>query len=162
MWLYRQTTQCHPEYWCLILMKSKDVEQENITHSTTTIPIASDRSPLQYDLTKCLQNIPKPPDNYPFSLHQGKEQCHTFLHAKIDPEKPPTLNAVLYHMAIVAVLPNSCSTLLQYFIESLFITHAECKLNEIGHLTNPPAALISNPPSYLYNQFKRPPSISLI
>ncbi|CAF1668966.1 unnamed protein product [Adineta ricciae] len=32
------------------------------------------------------------------------------------------------------VLPNKSSELLRVFIESLFITHADCKLNQIGDL----------------------------
>ena len=32
------------------------------------------------------------------------------------------------------LVPNKCSELFQCLIESLLITHAECKLNNIGHL----------------------------
>jgi hypothetical protein len=34
------------------------------------------------------------------------------------------------------LVPDNCSELFQQVIESLFITHAECKLNEWGHLVS--------------------------
>ncbi|CAF4145563.1 unnamed protein product [Adineta steineri] len=37
---------------------------------------------------------------------------------------------------IVAVLPDQSSALVRQFIESLFITHAECQLNRNGRLIN--------------------------
>ncbi|UJR18818.1 hypothetical protein I4U23_021946 [Adineta vaga] len=44
----------------------------------------------------------------------------------------------LYQVKIIAVLPNDCSTLLRYVIETLFIVHCETKLNMICPLGGDP------------------------
>lgn len=40
---------------------------------------------------------------------------------------------------LFSLVPDRCSVLFQQLIESLFITHAECKLNELGHLAEEPS-----------------------
>ncbi|CAF5165477.1 unnamed protein product, partial [Rotaria magnacalcarata] len=48
----------------------------------------------------------------------------------------PNQSIDLYNATIVAVLPESCSEMFRFTIESLFITHADTKLNTIGHMLN--------------------------
>ncbi|CAF1541503.1 unnamed protein product, partial [Adineta steineri] len=39
-----------------------------------------------------------------------------------------------YQASIIAVLPEKASSVLRRFVETLFITHAQTKLNTFGHL----------------------------
>ncbi len=100
-----------------------------------------------------VQNIPKPPLDFDFSPRQRQQQIHFF---KLLQDRIVPLNNVdVYNANIITVckyiyiyfikmlansfcishlVPDKCSQLFQYLIESLLITHAECKLNHIGHL----------------------------
>ena len=87
---------------------------------------------------------------FDFSVSQREEQQLFFKHLH---DRMIARNDVdLYKADIVAIcklidtkrrsflsfffslVPDRCSTLFQQLIESLFITHAELKLNELGHL----------------------------
>ncbi|CAF2260387.1 unnamed protein product [Rotaria magnacalcarata] len=143
MWLYKHSTQClpaiqlfldcHPEFWCLIPMKSNEAQKENSTYTSTTILLPLKRTINNHDIKTIIDAIPKPPFGYNFSRRQIAEQFHLLLHMA-DINISSGNNVPLYKMAIVAVLPNPCSDTLRRFIESLFITHAECKLNQTGNL----------------------------
>jgi hypothetical protein len=56
-------------------------------------------------------------------------------------------------------VPNPCSETLRRLIESLFITHAECKLNQTGHLIQNISIQIDNTSynrAHAYNRLLRP------
>ena len=79
-----------------------------------------------------VNNVPKPPPGFDFSLDQRQQQAQ-FFRAEED-RLVPRDQVDLYNADIIVVLPDSCSELLRQLIESLLITHTECKLNELGHL----------------------------
>jgi hypothetical protein len=81
--------------------------------------------------------IPKPPFGYTFSEQQIKEQHDFFRHKKDQLQTSSSSSSTmknidLFRATIVAVLPENCSTLLSQLVLSLFVTHAECKLNEMN------------------------------
>jgi hypothetical protein len=108
-------------------------------------------------------NVPKPPSGFEFLDYQRQQQSEFFKWAK--DRIVPAYNADLYNADIVAIcmlfvalfcfsfyrsilyflVPDNSSKLFRKLIESLLITHAECKLNEIGNMiqtnTNPNRAL---------------------
>ncbi|CAF4318376.1 unnamed protein product, partial [Adineta steineri] len=73
-----------------------------------------------------------PPDNYTFSPHQRLKQVQ-LLKDKRECLKSNLL-LDLYNATIIAVMPDKCTSLFYHLIEALFITHAQTKLNTLGHL----------------------------
>ena len=115
--LYEHSARCptalqlfldyNPTYWCFVPMVKNSSSAQSASSSTR----------------------PRAPYNYEFTPRQREEQQ---LFSKQDREM--TLNTLdLYQATIVCLLPD-CSPTLKKFMESLFITHAECALNEQGHL----------------------------
>lgn len=99
-----------------------------------------------------VKNVPRPPAAFDFPIAQRQQQ-QQFFKSLVDRFLPRD-DVDLYDADIVAVctlllfsrdlyialpshlVPEHPSELFGQLIESLFITHAECKLNEIGHLVN--------------------------
>lgn len=117
MWLYQHLTECpfalqmflnyHPEYWCLIPMKSIDADIDNQLHVLrTTVQLPMNRTIRNLDIYTLIQNIPKPPIGYNFSHRQMKQQFDPILHLT-PPTEPFQINATLYNMSIVAVCKSS-------------------------------------------------------
>ncbi|CAF4870689.1 unnamed protein product, partial [Rotaria socialis] len=95
----------NPENWPFIPQKLTESQEQDEEKDILT-PMM-DMNQFTY-----ANDVPEPPNNYRFSFKQKLE---------MDPN-------------IVAVLPNNASDALRRFVEALFITHAETKLNTIGHL----------------------------
>ncbi|CAF2185656.1 unnamed protein product, partial [Rotaria magnacalcarata] len=73
-----------------------------------------------------------PPAGRHFSSVQIQKQRVFFDRFLLSPvDELPYIEADLYKIKIIAVLPTDESTLLRYIIETLFITHSETKLNMI-------------------------------
>ncbi len=96
-----------------------------------------------------VQNMPKPPLDFYFSKRQRQQQTHLFRLLQdliVPPNNANVYNADIInvckyfislwqiHFSISYLGPDKCSELFRHLIESLLITHAECKLNDIGHL----------------------------
>ncbi|CAF4128179.1 unnamed protein product [Adineta steineri] len=81
----------------------------------------------------CMRNLPYPPKGFGFSRRQRVEQYQYFKAKKdILPKLDQSVN--LFNVAIIAVLPLNVSEVVRRFIEALFITHTEAKLNTFGRL----------------------------
>lgn len=113
--LYEHSARCptalqlfldyNPKYWCFV-------------------PMIKNSSKQSFSSTR-----PQAPYNYEFTPRQRQEQQLLFQQGR-----PMTSNTLdLYQATVVCLLPD-CSPTLKKFMESLFITHAECALNEQGHL----------------------------
>jgi hypothetical protein len=99
------------KYWCFVPM----VKNRSNTTTTTTESASS--------------ALPRAPYNYEFTPRQREEQEQIFKKGR-----SMTSNTVdWYHATILCLVPE-CSATMKKFMESLFITHAECALNEQGHL----------------------------
>ncbi|CAF1261203.1 unnamed protein product [Rotaria sp. Silwood1] len=130
MKLYQHSTQCpmaiqwfldeNPDYWPFIPTKltPMQVQTKEEIEDTALFTYAND--------------VPPPPPNYIFTYEQ-KLAIDRFFHEKKYLNSPND-RLDLYHAAIIAVLPQNTSDRLRRFIEALFITHAETKLNSIGHM----------------------------
>ncbi|CAF4321154.1 unnamed protein product, partial [Rotaria sordida] len=97
-------------------------------------------------VASCLQQVPLAPAKYVFSYDQREEQrlfFEQFLASDVD-QRPYSV-VDLYQVAIIAVLPNDCSIILRYLIETLFIIHGETKLNMICPLGGDSQQRYDNP-----------------
>lgn len=147
MLLYQHLLQCstaiqmflnaNPLYWCFVPMLIAEADQEDINYEqqqirrTTTAMTIGDLE-LDYDIKTFLNNIPKCSTDYRFSKYQIKKQIEFFKRKLI--HQPINNRLDLYNANIVAVLPPNVSDLFLYVIHSLFVTHAETKLNKLGHI----------------------------
>lgn len=131
-------------------MPTKSVErpsnQEQIVRNYLARQRQSDRelsSPSNFDLLttwhrkddevhRLIANLPEPPVGYCFTSYQRQQQANFFKWTQ--DRNVPLHNVDLYKPNIVAILPDNASKLFRKLIESLLITHAECKLNQMGHL----------------------------
>ncbi|CAF3873588.1 unnamed protein product [Rotaria sp. Silwood1] len=135
MKLYQHSANCpaaiqwfldeNPAYWPFVPIKISEAEEfdeeREVAHSledTTQFTYAND--------------IPTPPSGYRFTFEQKMAIEQFFQERKYI--NSPNYCLDLYHAAIVAILPEHASAALRRFVEALFITHAETKLNTIGHL----------------------------
>ncbi|CAF3976512.1 unnamed protein product [Rotaria sordida] len=80
------------------------------------------------------QHLPIPPNGYRFCKRQHQQQYKFFksLEKKIETNQKLYTPVDIYHVSIIAVLPEQCSTLLRQVIACLFSTHAETKLNRFN------------------------------
>ncbi|CAF2085486.1 unnamed protein product [Rotaria magnacalcarata] len=115
----------NPEYWPFIPQKLTESQEQDEEKDILT-PMM-DMNQFTY-----ANDVPEPPNNYRFSFKQKLEMDRFFHEKKY--LNSPNLHLDLYQANIVAVLPNNASDALRRFVEALFITHAETKLNTIGHL----------------------------
>jgi hypothetical protein len=121
MWIYQHSTQClsaiqlfldcHPEYWCLIPMKSEEAIGENNIPTLTTLLLPLNRTIKNHDISTFIDGIPKPSPGYTFSRRQFAEQFHLLLHM-LDPMIKFNINVDLYNMAIIAVRKSYFNVLL--------------------------------------------------
>lgn len=144
MLLYQHPKQCsatiqafldvNQHFWPFVPMKNDEVDADNAhyqrMHTTTTML----NSPQDATVQKYLNDLPKAPDGYTFSIRQIQKQIDffrkNFAHTKIFTQVP------LYNATIIAVLPLDTSDLFRQIVHSLFVTHTEAKLNTLGHLFN--------------------------
>ncbi|CAF1399429.1 unnamed protein product [Adineta steineri] len=145
MWLYQHSSRCpdalqlfldyNPAYWCFVSMKSMEINMTYTPIQQESFVRASNEtswSRTDKEVRSLIANLPKPPLDCHFSIDQNQQQTHFFKSLQ-------DLNVSrdyvdLYNADIIAILPDNCSELFTQLIESLLITHAECKLNEFGHL----------------------------
>lgn len=141
---------CNPHYWCFVPMLKNEVQEQDLT---TTSPLDSNRYQCRdLEVSSYVNNLPPmSSDNYTFSNSQRIGQTQ-FFKEKYH-HRQPNLQLDLYNAAIVVLrtlfcfspnvilfcfceylVPDRCSEMLSRFIESLFITHAQTKLNTLGHL----------------------------
>ena len=121
------------EYWIFVPMLNEEANQENVHHQRTSIPTArTTNSRNNNNIEQCVDALPKPPTGYKFSIYQIRKQ-HEFFTMKLY-ERPVNYNFIVYNATIIAVLPSNTSELFRRIVHSLFVTHAETKLNTLGHL----------------------------
>ncbi|CAF2761204.1 unnamed protein product [Rotaria sp. Silwood2] len=135
----RSFLDCNPMYWCFIPQPWNEVLAENVAYfpnAFTTDPnLAAMMATTAIDNRRVayyLDNVPLPPAAYAFSYPQIQKQrlfFEEFVAYSI--HQRPYTGLDLYKMAIIAVLPDDCSIILRYIIETLFIIHGETKLNMI-------------------------------
>ncbi|CAF3826209.1 unnamed protein product [Rotaria sp. Silwood1] len=146
MKLYQHSTQCsvgmqifldaNPEYWRFVPMPFE--ESERLEQKMIQPFIFSDELTWNIrskeDTTVCVGSVPKPPPGYTFSNRQILLQTQYFH--KTRDRTLPNCDIDLYNATIVAVLPETCTEMFRYTIESLFITHVAPNLNTIGNVLN--------------------------
>ena len=153
----------NPEYWCFVPTKTVEQQQQQQMIQGQTVrgylarqpathrelPAASD---LDFSTTwnrrdaevrLLMSNLPEPPFGYSFNSYQRQQQANFFKWAQ--DRNVPLHNVDLYNPNIVAILPDNASKVFRKLIESLFITHADCKLNQMGHLLSNQIAANTNP-----------------
>ncbi|CAF3802427.1 unnamed protein product [Rotaria sp. Silwood1] len=145
MKLYQHSTQCpvamqifldaNPQYWRFVPMPLEEAERpeqkkiEPVIFSEVFWNIRS-----KEDTLICVQAVPKPSHRFTFSNRQIMLQTQ-FFHKTRDTTLPnPDID--LYNAIIVAILPETCTDMLCFTIESLFISYGETKLNSIGNVLN--------------------------
>jgi hypothetical protein len=147
----------NPHFWPFVPMTH---EQAKIGNENYVVPTTVPMDPTSPFVTKSdtrsdldaglfLTDLPPlPSDKYTFSTRQCVEQFQMFKNQRNRLLVNPHLD--LYNATIIAVrkcfsikknilslcrlVPNNSSGPLQRLVEALFITHAETKLNTIGHL----------------------------
>ncbi|CAF3837935.1 unnamed protein product [Rotaria sp. Silwood1] len=135
----RSFLDCNPNYWCFIPQPWNAALEENVSYfpnaSTTDPNLAAVMATTSIDNRRVafyLDNVPLPPAAYAFSYPQIQKQRSFFEQfVAYSIHQRPYIELDLYKMAIIAVLPDDCSTILRYVIETLFIIHGETKLNMI-------------------------------
>lgn len=106
---------------------------------------------IDCDARNFIDGLPNPPMSFVFTEWQRYDQLHFFSQPRHSLVLPPIeLNVDLYDATVVAVLPDDCSDLLRQLILSLLITHADCRLNKTGRLTN---EIIGRPPPPVRSQW---------
>ncbi|CAF1484015.1 unnamed protein product [Rotaria sordida] len=164
----------NPQYWCFIPLLVDEAGAENEAYvqertpcstsfneaaaaaATTTTRTTNAELNVVLDMVcrmhrnrkvaSCLQQVPLAPAKYVFSYDQREEQClffEQFLASDVD--QLPYSVVDLYKVAVIAVLPDNCSIILRYLIETLFIIHGETKLNMICPLGGNPQQRYGHP-----------------
>ncbi|CAF1392821.1 unnamed protein product [Adineta steineri] len=132
---------CNPQYWPFVPMLNYYASDENRYYQLPAHIPADPTSPLGESVHRrsdceagtCMTDLPPMPFNrYTFSARQCAEQFQYFKNKR--DYQPLNNNLDIYNAKIIAVLPNNCSTSLYRLLEVLFITHAQTKLNTLGHL----------------------------
>ncbi|CAF1457059.1 unnamed protein product [Rotaria sordida] len=146
MKLYQHSTQCpiamqifldaNPQHWRFVPMtleESERSERKMIPPYTFSEEISwTIRS--KEDTQIYVETVPKPPKGFTFSNRQIMLQTQYFH--KTQDRTLPNQDIDLYNATIVAVLPETCTDMFLYIIESLFITHVEPNLNTISNILN--------------------------
>ena len=118
----------NPDYWIFVPVLNEEANHENIHYQKSSLLATTTTKEIQ----ACVGILPKPPLRYKFSNYQIKKQYEFF--AKKLYTKQVNYNFIVYKATIVAVLPLNTSQLFRQLIHSLFVTHAETKLNTLGHI----------------------------
>ncbi|CAF2060197.1 unnamed protein product [Rotaria magnacalcarata] len=135
----RSFLDCNPIYWCFIPVLWSEALAENSVHTRGTsdtelllLQVLTSTAVGNRRLANYLDCVPLSPAAYVFSNQQVKQQRSFFQHfISCTNDQLPYLTLDLYKVAIIAVLPDIRSIILRYIIETLFIIHAETKLNMI-------------------------------
>ncbi|CAF4680941.1 unnamed protein product, partial [Rotaria sp. Silwood2] len=134
MQLYQHSCRCsvamqcfldeNPDYWPFIPQRISEYEEQQQEREIILV------DHHQYEFAS---DIPVPSNiNYHFNVQQKRNIEEFFQQKKyLHPLNP---HFHLHQAKIIAVLPENASNGLRRFIESLFITHAQTKLNTLGHL----------------------------
>ncbi|CAF1203513.1 unnamed protein product [Adineta steineri] len=144
----RSFLECNPNYWCFIPMLLHEALAENILYTRTSnystaelydfIPmIAIDNQRVE----NYLSHIPLSPVSYAFSYQQRQKQrlfFESIVPFSTNEQSLPYSPLHLYKVALIVVLPDDCSMILRYILQSLFIVHGEPKLNMICPLGGDP------------------------
>jgi hypothetical protein len=189
LWLYQHSARCsaamqlfldqNPDYWCFVPMP---LAESNLTGRSIQQSSMVQAEPVwvrdNEEVRFLVANVPEPPLGFSFSHWQRQQQARFFKWAQ--DRIVPLDNVDLYNADIVAVcmyspvssndllshflfpMPEQCSTLFRLFVESLLITHAECKLNQEGHLVRECIDPNRNLPSSWCANLTRRPSAALI
>jgi hypothetical protein len=121
------------EYWIFVPMLNEEANQENAYFQKQTIlPNTTTNNQNKTNLQQILDTLPKPPSGYKFSNYQVRKQ-YEFFATKLY-KKTVNYNFLVYNATTIAVLPLNTSDLFRRILHSLFVTHAETKLNTLGHL----------------------------
>ncbi|CAF1320142.1 unnamed protein product [Adineta steineri] len=144
MKLYQHSARCsaaiqiyldaNPQYWRFIPMTCEEAqtsEEYIIKRRNLSDELDWDRRTIN-DTSIYVEAVPQPPNRYIFSNRQIALQMEYF-HCKKD-QNSLNLDLDLYDATIVAVLPETSTEMFRLLIESLFITHADTKLNSIGNM----------------------------
>ncbi|CAM4984140.1 unnamed protein product [Rotaria socialis] len=130
MKLYQHSVRCTV---AMTIEESERPEQRSVQGISFTDELTWNLRQME-DCTIYVESVPKPSTGYIFSNRQIGLQL-SYFNKKRDKDLPN--QAIdLYNATIVAVLPETCSEMLRLTVESLFITHAETKLNTIGNILN--------------------------
>ncbi|CAF4165362.1 unnamed protein product, partial [Rotaria sordida] len=146
MKLYQHSARCpvamqffldaNPQYWRFVPMtleESTRPEQQMVTPYTFSEEFSwTIRS--KEDTKVYVDAVPKPPKGLTFFNRQIMLQTRYFH--KTRDKTLPNQDIDLYDATILAVLPETCSDMFRFTIESLFITYAETNLNSIGNVLN--------------------------
>ncbi|CAF1535186.1 unnamed protein product [Adineta ricciae] len=98
---------CNPQYWHFVPMLESEAATQNLSCNLSS-------------------------NNYTFSPYQRFKQPQILKNKRDDLK--PNVHLDIYNASIIAVLPDNCTQLFYHLIEALFITHAQTKLNTLGHL----------------------------
>ncbi|CAF3465460.1 unnamed protein product [Rotaria socialis] len=149
MRLYQHSAHCpvaiqlflehNPAYWCFISKSKEEVEQENDLYARIVRDTRSEfvymlprRTNQEKKVARLLTGVSLPTTVRHFSSIQIQKQRIFFDRLLLSPvDELPYIEADLYKIKIIAVLPQDESIILRYIIETLFIIHAESKLNMI-------------------------------
>ncbi|CAF4059990.1 unnamed protein product, partial [Rotaria magnacalcarata] len=146
MKLYQHSVRCrvamqifldaNPQYWRFIPMTLEEAEalEQRSIHGLGLPEELDWKLRSREDCKLYVASVPKPPQDYIFSNRQQALQL-LYFYKKRD-KTLPNQSIDLYNATVVAILPESCSEMFRFTIESLFITHADTKLNTIGHMLN--------------------------
>jgi hypothetical protein len=150
MLLYQHAARCpyalqlflnaHPTFWCLVPMPLSTLSfstltpTDDINHEEDDDDNVRTRTMTQY----FVDGIPPAPPGYAFSDYQRTHEQFAFFRHRQDQlqslTRSQTTDVDLFQATIVAVLPLPCSPLLAQVLLSLFVTHADCRLNASKHL----------------------------
>ncbi|CAF1542923.1 unnamed protein product, partial [Rotaria sordida] len=121
----------NPQYWRFVPMtleESTRPEQQMVTPYTFSEELSwTIRS--KEDTKVYVDAVPKPSKGLTFSNRQIMLQTRYFH--KTRDRTLPNQDIDLYDATILTVLPETCSDMFRFTIESLFITYAETNLNSI-------------------------------
>jgi hypothetical protein len=155
----RSFLDCNPTYWCFVPLLCNEAMDENITHPQESPDIDPElHNVIMMDahvdarVTLKVEHVPIPPATYAFSYRQRELQRFFFETLTSPSMRPlPYSTLDLYKVTIIAVrkstdlnqlslysytelVPDDCSKILRYIIETLFIAHGEPKLNMLHPL----------------------------
>lgn len=163
MLLYRHAVRCpsamqiflnfNPIYWCFAPKRLTEATVEDEKNPTLpasliqldpihSIAIASkDRNARKTTETTrsdesvrlSMRHLPPVPNGYRFSIQQRAKQFQYFKQQHdLNHKQNPVID--LFNATVIAVVPEDCSETVRRFVEALFITHTQPKLNTSGRL----------------------------
>ncbi|CAF5116987.1 unnamed protein product [Rotaria magnacalcarata] len=114
----------NPDYWSFIPQRLTVYEEQEQEREIKFV----DHHQYQF-----ANDVPVPTNmNYHFTTEQKLNIEEFFQQKKYLTQSNSHFD--FYQASIIAVLPEKASSVLRRFVETLFITHAQTKLNTFGHL----------------------------